>query len=79
MTLFSALFGKKERSASQATERLKMVLAHERAENALPFMDEMKQELIAVIKKYTQVKDISITADKNENIDVLEVEIVLDR
>jgi cell division topological specificity factor len=77
MSLFSSLFGKKESSASVARDRLKLVLAHERASNALPYMDEMKAEILEVIKKYTKVKDIHISSQSNQNIDVLEMEIIL--
>jgi len=77
MSLFSSLFGKKSSSANVARDRLKLVLAHERASNALPYMDEMKAEIMEVIKKYTQVKDIQISSKNNQNIDVLEMEIIL--
>ena len=77
MSLFTNLFGKKETSANVARDRLKLVLAHERASNALPYMDEMKAEIMEVIKKYTKVKDIQITSQNNQNIDVLEMEIIL--
>ena len=77
MSLFTSLFGKKESSANVARDRLKLVLAHERASNALPYMDEMKAEIMEVIKKYTQVKDIHISSQNNQNIDVLEMEIIL--
>lgn len=60
-----------------ARDRLKLVLAHERASNALPYMDEMKAEIMEVIKKYTQVKDIHISSQTNQNVDVLEMEIIL--
>lgn len=77
MSLFSSLFSKKETSASVARDRLKLVLAHERASNALPYMDEMKAEIMEVIKKYTQVRDIHISSQSNQNIDILEMEIIL--
>ncbi len=77
MSIFTSLFGKKTSSANVARDRLKLVLAHERASNALPYMDEMKAEIMEVIKKYTQVKDIQISSKNNQNIDVLEMEIIL--
>jgi len=77
MSLLSSLFGKKETSASVARDRLKLVLAHERASNALPYMEEMKAEIMDVIKKYTKVKEIHISSQNNQNIDVLEMEIIL--
>ena len=77
MSLFSNLFGKKQSSANVARDRLKLVLAHERASNALPYMEEMKAEIMEVIRKYTKVKDIHISSQNNQNIDVLEMEIIL--
>ncbi len=77
MSFFANIFGKKESSASVARDRLKVVLAHERASNALPYMEDMKAEIMEVIKKYTKVKDIHISTQSNQNIDVLEMEIIL--
>ncbi|PHR54892.1 MAG: cell division topological specificity factor MinE [Arcobacter sp.] len=77
MSIFTSLFGKKESSASVARDRLKLVLAHERASNALPYMEDMKREIMEVIKKYTKVKDIHISSQSNQNIDILEMEIIL--
>ena len=77
MSFFANIFGKKESSASVARDRLKLVLAHERASNALPYMEDMKAEIMEVIKKYTKVKDIHISSQSNQNIDVLEMEIIL--
>ena len=77
MSFLSNLFGKKSSSANVARDRLKVVLAHERASNALPYMDEMKADIMEVIKKYTKVKDIHISSKNNQNIDVLEMEIIL--
>ena len=77
MSMFTNLFGKESSSANVARDRLKLVLAHERASNALPYMEDMKAELMEVIKKYTKVKDVQITSQNNQNIDVLEMEIIL--
>ena len=77
MSLLTDLFGKKTSTAHVARDRLKLVLAHERASNALPYMEDMKAEIMEVIKKYTQVKDIHISSQTNQNIDVLEMEIIL--
>ena len=55
------------------------MLATERGSNALPHMEDTKREILEVIKKYTKVKEISIKTDNNQNIDLLEVEIILDK
>jgi cell division topological specificity factor len=72
-------FGKKQASANIAKDRLTVMLAAERGSNALPQMEEMKKEILEVIKKYTKVKEIKIKSENNQNIEMLEVEIVLDR
>lgn len=77
MSLFNRLLGKKETSAAKARDRLNIMLSHERAENSFPFLDDMKNDIIAVIKKYTSVENVSIKTEKNQNIDILEVEITL--
>ncbi len=77
MSLAKKLFGNKPKSASTAKDRLSIMLAHERAQNSFPFLDDMRNDIIEVIKKYTDVESVSIKADKNQNIDILEVEITL--
>ncbi len=76
MNLFEAIFGKKKKSAEAAKDRLKIMLAHERV-HALPYIDDLKKDIIEVVKKYAEVNDIKIKTEKNQDIDFLEVEIVL--
>lgn len=75
MTLFAKIFGG-DGSAKIASNRLKLVLAHERSVR-LPYMEDMKREILEVVQKYTHASKIDIRADSNQNIDTLEVEIVL--
>ena len=77
MSLFDKIFGKKKKSASIAKDRLTIMLAHERANCKLPYMDSMRNEIIDVIKKYTKVEDVKISSKDRDNINVLEVEIIL--
>ena len=79
MSMLSRMFGNKEHSASRAKDRLSIMLAHERAQNSFPFMEEMRNDIIEVIKKYTKVENVSIKSEQNQNIDILEVEITLGR
>ena len=60
-----------------AKDRLTIMLSHERASCKLPYLDDLRNDLIAVIKKYTKVEDVKITSHNNQNIELLEVEIVL--
>ncbi len=78
MTLFERVFGKKkDDSASVARDRLTLMLAHERADCAVPYLDDLKNELLAVVKKYTKTGDVSIKTEQNQNVDMLEIEIQL--
>ncbi len=81
MTLFERIFGTKKEasSASRAKDRLTIMLAHERADCAVPYLDDLQRDLLEVIKKYTQVRDINIKTENNQNIDMLEIEIQLDK
>jgi len=79
MTFFEKIFGKKEKSASKAKVRLKEILARERPSCAMPYINDLKEDLMTTINKYTKVDDIKIKAENNHNIDVLEVEIILDK
>ena len=79
MSLIDILF-KKKRSAVVAKERLSFVLAHERAQrNGKDVISALKEELIAVICKYTAVdKDaLQVSLDRRDSIDVLKVDVVL--
>ena len=77
MSLFDTLFGRKKSTASVAKDRLTIMLSHERASCKLPYLDDLRNDLISVIKKYTKVEDVKITSHNNQNIELLEVEIVL--
>lgn len=79
MSLMDKFLGKKDTSASVARDRLMVTLARERASNAFPYMEEMKRDIIEVIKKYTQVKEVTITTDKNQDIDVIEIDVSLSK
>lgn len=54
-SLFDALFGRDRKSASQAKERLKLVLIHDRVDLTPAVMEAMKDELIAVISRYVEI------------------------
>ncbi|WP_024790090.1 cell division topological specificity factor MinE [Lebetimonas sp. JH292] len=73
---FFELF-KKKKSKDIAKDRLMMMLAYERANTKINNLDEMKHDLINVVKKYVDIKDIGIKTNSNQNIETLEIEIIL--
>jgi len=78
MTLFERIFGSKKRdSADKAKSRLKVMLATERADCKIPYLEDLKKEIIEVVKKYTKTADVNIKTEKQNDIDMLELEISL--
>ncbi len=81
MSFLDYLLGSKKKSASVARERLSIILAHERASGgvAADYLPALQQELVAVISKYVSVgpDDIKVSLDRQDDVDVLEVNIVL--
>lgn len=67
---------KKEKSANIAKDRLTLMLAHERSVR-IPYMEDMKNEIISVVKKYTNPSKVEIKTDSNQESKMLEVEITL--
>jgi cell division topological specificity factor len=47
--------GSRAKSANQAKERLKLVLIHDRTDLTNEDVDQMKVELLAVIRKYIEI------------------------
>jgi cell division topological specificity factor len=77
MSFLSKIFGKKQSSASVAKDRLTVMLAHERVNCKVPYLNDLRNDIIEVIKKYTSVEDVKISSQNNQNIEMLEVEIIL--
>ncbi|NDV12141.1 MULTISPECIES: cell division topological specificity factor MinE [Crenobacter] len=81
MSLIDMIFGKRQKSASIARERLQIILAHERGgRNGTPdYLPALQRELMEVISKYVAVNqdDIKVQLERQDNFEVLEVNIVL--
>jgi len=78
MTLFERMFGKKRESAGNAKARLKVMLATERADCNIPYLEDLKREILEVVQKYTgSSSDVNIKTEKNKDVDMLELEISL--
>jgi cell division topological specificity factor len=80
MALLSFLFNKKPKTAGAAKERLQIIIARERGDRSGPdFLPALRQELLAVISKYTKVdpEDIKLSLDRQGDMEVLDVNVVL--
>ena len=80
MALLSFLFPPKAKTASEAKERLQIIIARERTGRGGPdFLPALHRELIEVISRYTKVSadNIKLSLDRQGNLEVLEVNVVL--
>jgi len=81
MKIFDFLFrAKKQETASIAKERLKVVVAHERASRGGPdYLQQMQQEIMAVIAKYVNVDHdkVQVEFEQKDELSVLELNITL--
>jgi cell division topological specificity factor len=81
MSLFGFLFSPRPKSAVIAKERLKIVLAHERASRDAPdFLPRLQKDLLAVVARYVQINEemIRVNVGKaGDNTSLLEINIEL--
>ena len=81
MSLIDMIFGKRQKTASIARERLQIILAHERdgKTGAPDYLPALQRELMEVISKYVAVNqdDIKVHLERQDNFEVLEVNFLL--
>lgn len=69
----------KKKSASVAKDRLTIAIMSDReSNNEFPFMEEMKAEIIEVVKKYVGVKTIQIKKEVEDDLEALSIDIQLE-
>jgi cell division topological specificity factor len=70
----------KKKSASVAKDRLTVAIMTDRATNSeYPFMDQLKAEIIEVVKKYIGVKEVAIKKEVEGEVEALSIDIQLDK
>ncbi|HTZ34712.1 MAG TPA: cell division topological specificity factor MinE [Stellaceae bacterium] len=81
MGFIRSLFQPRRSSASIAKERLKIVLAHERAGRGAPdFLPMLQRELLAVVGRYVEISDdgIRVTLGGSGDTSLLEINIEIE-
>lgn len=83
MSLIDLIFGRKPKTAAVARDRLQIIIAQERAnesgDGAPDYLPTLRKELLEVLSKYVNVSldDIRISQEKQDGLDVLELNITL--
>lgn len=73
-------FLNKKQSATVAKDRLTIAIMSDRNKlNTYPFMDEMKAEIIAVVRKYIGVRGVEISKEIDGDLEALSIEVQLDK
>lgn len=72
-------FFKKRSSAKTAKDRLTVAIMSDRQNRTnFPHMEEMKAEIIEVVKKYMGVKAIEIKNETDGDVEVLSIDVELE-
>ena len=82
MSLIELLFGKKQKTAEVARDRLQIIIAQERVKAQAPdYLPTLQKELLEVLSKYVHVSldDIRISQETQDGVDVLELNITLQK
>ena len=80
MSLIELLFGKKQKTAEVARDRLQIIIAQERVKAQAPdYLPTLQKELLEVLSKYVHVSldDIRISNETQHGVDVLKLNITL--
>jgi len=84
MAWFDKIFGaEKKNTASNAKQRLMVVVAHQRDSmgggSGAAYLPKLREEILAVVRKYVQVADssVEISLQKKDGMEVLEMDITL--
>ena len=70
----------KTNTANTAKERLMVVVAHQRGfGSAAPYLPQLREEILAVVRKYVHVPDTSVQVQvqQKDGLEVIEMDITL--
>ena len=81
MRLLDLLFPERRNSAAIAKDRLKIVLAHERASRDAPdFLPDLQKELLEVVSRYVDIKSemLRVNVGRSGDTSLLEINVEID-
>ncbi len=73
-------FWRKKRSASVAKDRLSIAIMSDRGgKDIYPFMEDLKSEIVEVVKKYIGVRGIEVKKEIDGNFEAISIDVFLDK
>ncbi len=73
-------FWKKRRSASVAKDRLSIAIMSDRGGNqTYPFINNLKKEIVEVVRKYVGVRGIEIKKEIDGNFEAISIDVFLEK
>ena len=82
MRFLDLLFPERRNSAGIAKDRLKIVLAHERASRDAPdFLPALQKELVEVVARYVEIRGdmLRVNVGRSGDTSLLEINVEIDR
>lgn len=70
-------FFKQKSSAKTAKDRLTIAIMSDRTNNSFPFLEELKVEIIEVVKKYIGVTKVNIQKEDHDGVEALSIDVEL--
>jgi len=70
-------FFRKKKSAKIAKDRLTIAIMSDRSHNEYPFMEDLKKDIINVVKKYIDVDSIDIKKEAEDDIEAISIDLKL--
>jgi cell division topological specificity factor len=73
-------FWRKKKSASVAKDRLSIAIMSDRGcRDIYPFMEDLKSEIVEVVKKYIGVRGIEVKKEIDGNFEAISIDVFLDK
>ncbi|MBN2824689.1 MAG: cell division topological specificity factor MinE [Campylobacterales bacterium] len=68
-------WSKKKKSAEVAKDRLRIAIMTDKQNENYPFMDDLKKDIIEVVRKYIEVQDIDIKKEFDGEFEALSIDV----
>ncbi|SHO81384.1 Cell division topological specificity factor MinE [hydrothermal vent metagenome] len=68
-------WNKKKSSANIAKDRLRIAIMTDKEFNNYPFMEDLKADIIDVVKKYITVRDVDIKKEQDGELEALSIDV----